>query len=176
MVDQVLLDSYKVLGNPVVIQKTDAMILQDLYLLRYPGVKFWQDDCKYRLKNSRGFPEQVDASGHVRKFFGRTTDHATYRSWLSHQPQANTTYATNLAILKLWEDPSNRSGNKLIIEPLHQVHDALCGQWPIWFREQAQAKVKSYFENELRIANTILTIPYDGGYGPSWGEAKTPFA
>lgn len=175
MVDQVLLDSYKVLGNPVIIPKTDASVLQDLYNIRYPGVKFWQDDCKYKLKHSRGFPEQVDASGHIRKFFGRTTDHATYRSWLSHQPQANTTYATNLATEKLWMDPGNRSGPSLTIQPLHSVHDALCGQWPIWFRDQAQLMVKSYFENPITIAGTTLTIPYDGGYGPSWGEAKTPF-
>jgi uracil-DNA glycosylase family 4 len=176
MVEQVLLDSYKVLGNPIIIQKTDAMVLQDLYNLRYPGVKFWQDDCKYKLKNSRGFPEQLDASGHIRKFFGRTTDHGTFRAFLAHQPQANTTYATNLAILNLWNDRANRTGSRLIIEPLHQVHDSMNGQWPIWFREKAQFMVKSYFNNPLTIAGTTLTIPYDGGYGPSWGEAKTPFA
>ena len=35
--------------------------------------------------------------------------------------------------------------------------------------------VKSYFNNTLTIAGLDLVIPYDGGYGPSWGEAKTPF-
>jgi len=58
----------------------------------------------------------------------------------------------------------------LLIEPLHQVHDALCGQWPKFLREWARPKVRSYFDNELTIAGTKLTIPFDGTFGPSWGD------
>lgn len=174
MKQQVLNDSYKVLGNPVVVQTKDCKILQDLYYRRYPGVKFWQDASQYKLKNARGFPEIEDSSGHVRRFFGRKSDHETFRSLLSHEPQANTTYVTNCAIRNLWNDRSNRNGSRLIIEPLHQVHDALCGQWPVERREWAIARIFSYFDNPIEIAGSKLVIPYDGGFGRSWGEAKQP--
>ena len=86
------------------------------------------------------------------------------------EPQANTTCATNRAIQQLWNDPENRSNGKLIIEPLHQVHDAVIGQFPKEVTDWAVAKIKSYFQNPLTIAGMSITIPFDGGYGASWGE------
>jgi DNA polymerase I-like protein with 3'-5' exonuclease and polymerase domains len=53
---------------------------------------------------------------------------------------------------------------------LHQVHDALVGQWPQSVREWARAKVKTYFNNVLKIAGYDIVIPFDGKYGRSWGE------
>ncbi len=169
---------------------------------RYPGVAQWQNRIKYLFTNSRGYPEMPSASGHTRRFLGRKTDNATHQTAYSQEPQINTTYATNLAIKNLWEDMENRisgvevfefgvtyttvSGHKfnvdrdheikvvggLLIEPLHQVHDALCGQFLDSMREWATGKIKSYFNNELVIAGIPLVIPYDGEYGPSWGELK----
>ena len=59
---------------------------------------------------------------------------------------------------------------RLIIEPLHQVHDALLGQFPKEHTSWAVSKIKSYFDNPIRIAGIELTIPYEGAYGESWGE------
>lgn len=50
----------------------------------------------------------------------------------------------------------------------------MCGQFPIDLTSWATAKISSYFNNELTIGNTTLVIPFEGNYGPSWGEQ--PFA
>lgn len=144
----------------------ECSIIQALYFERYHGVRSYQEYVKHQLKNGRSL---ACASGHVRKFFGRPDDGTTIRTALAHEPQANTTYVTNLAMQRLWQDPENRnSNNGLIIEPIHSVHDALCGQFPLDRAEWACAKIKSYFDNSIRIANENIVIPYEGGYGQSW--------
>ncbi len=94
----------------------------------------------------------------------------TFKEFLADEPQENTTYATNLALHNLWCDPENRRGGKLIVEPLHQVHDALIGQVPKDDTEFASRKIKLWFQNELEIANCKVVIPYEGAFGSSWGQ------
>lgn len=180
--------SYKHSGEPVYVEHAVGSVLQRLYFQRYPGVPLWHRWSESKLVADGTL---TSASGQTRTFFGRrfgTNIKDTVKEFLAHEPQSNTTWSTNLAMLKLWNDPENRRGGKvleaydtwvagftkgigsLIIEPLHQVHDALCGQWPQSYRAWARAKVRSYFDNELTIAGTTLVIPFDGAYGPSWGE------
>jgi len=162
--------------------------LKNAFFTRYWGIKKWHDWVARRLAER---PVLVAASGQVRQFFGRPDEILTKA--VAFEPQANTTYATNKAAHRLWTDPDNRhavsndtrtegalgsmpTGNAqrdgvcLRIEPLHQVHDALCGQFrkrdTIW----ATSKIKSYFNNELLIAGQKIIIPYEGGFGPSWGN------
>ena len=169
---QILLDSYNKIGQLYFVSAHDCQLLQDLYLVsRYPGVVAWQNKIRNWLHNARGTPTMACASGNVRAFFGRRQDHDTYKSALAHEPQANTTYATNLAIWRLWSDPSNRdSSGSLIVQPLHQVHDAICGQFPLDRADWACTKLHEWFNNSLSIAGIDITIPFDGAYGPSWGE------
>jgi DNA polymerase I-like protein with 3'-5' exonuclease and polymerase domains len=144
--------------------------LQQLYFMRYRGVLLWQASVRRQIDTTATLPS---ASGHVRTFFGRPRDDATYRLAYAHEPQQNTTYATNLAMRALWRDPENRtSDNRLIIQPLHSVHDALCGQLPIERAEWAVEKIKHYFNNSIRIGNTSIVIPFEGGAGQSWYHTK----
>jgi len=176
MASNITLQAYKKRGKPLYVSRTQCAIIQELFFSRYPGIKRWHSQVAYTINNTRGYPTLPCASGHIRTFFGRPNNDATVRSALSHEPQANTTYATNLALYKLWADPENRHPNgSPIIEPLHQVHDAVCGQWPIEHRDWAIAKIKSYFDNPLTIAGHTMVIPFDGQYGPSWGELKNEF-
>ena len=62
---------------------------------------------------------------------------------------------------------------RLLIEPLHQVHDAALGQNAQVLQPWASAKIRSWFNNEIEIANTRLVIPFEGAYGPSWGEQNS---
>lgn len=146
--------------------RSEAQDFQRLVFLRYQ-VKRWHDAVSRRLAIK---PVIVAASGHRRVFFGRNTE--ILGKALAHEPQANTTYATNLAAAKLWRDEENRQGNRLRIEPLHQVHDALCGQFPKHDTAWATARIKSYFDNTLTIAGQQIIIPFDGAYGPSWGDTS----
>ncbi len=136
---------------------------------------------RYTQAQLHSRPEITAASGHVRKFWGRSSD--ILGQALAHEPQANTTYATNLAAWRLWTDKDNRktSGHSLglvatntilRIEPLHQVHDALLGQFRIEDTTWAVDRIKSYFANEIVIAGTRLVIPFDGAYGESWGNLE----
>ena len=200
MQSNLLKQSFKKSGKPVYLEHAAGALLQRLYLQRYHGVPVWHRWAESELVN-RG--SLTSASGHTREFFGRkfgTALRDTVKQFLADEPQQNTTWATNLAMLNLWKDPANRvqsflgrvittcdggqhlvpveampqlsrlGPGSLLIEPLHQVHDALCGQWPQFLRDWARKKVKSYFNNTLTIAKTNLVIPFEGAYGPSWGD------
>jgi len=109
----------------------------------------------------------------VRKFFGRPDEILTKA--VAHEPQANTNYATNLAMLRLWKDPENRyldpeGKTRLRVQPLHQVHDAIIGQFRKHETEWAKVKIREWFNNPLQIAGQSIVIPFEGKFGPSWGE------
>ncbi len=167
MSKNILKRSWKDSGKPIYVSPADCEKLQGLYMRgRYQATGMWQRWVKKELESKRTLGS---ASGHIRTFFGREHDNATLTAALSQEPQANTTYATNLAALRLWTDPENWDENgKLIVEPLHQVHDALCGQWPAEKRDWAIAKIRSWFSNELTIAEQKLIIPFEGAYGENW--------
>lgn len=201
----VMIASFKETGVPIYMDHVTASQLQSYYFSRYPGIRLWHNWAEATLV-SQG--KLTSATGHTRVFFGRRFGkdiHDTVKEFLADEPQQNTTWATNLAMLKLWKDPANRVHHfdmktftvhmcdgsshywagpikqvwrivpgSLLIEPLHQVHDALCGQWPSFLRDWARAKVKTYFDNELTIAGIPITIPFEGAFGPSWGECKNP--
>jgi len=140
--------------------------LKNWYLQEmYPGIPRWHNWIANKLRAS---PVLTAASGQVRQFFGRPDDILTKA--VAFEPQANTTYATNLAAWRLWSDKENRLENKLIIEPLHQVHDALLGQFFKTDTTWAVSKIQSYFANALTIAGQQITIPFEGNYGESWGQ------
>lgn len=168
---QVMKDSYKKSGEPIYLEQSEGRAFQDSYKLRYRGVSLYHNWGESVVVSGGNL---TSATGHTRIFFGRRFGQGivdTTKELLADEPQQNTTWATNLAMLNLWNDSENRRANgSLIIEPLHQVHDALLGQWPIEVRDWARKKVKSYFNNQLTIASIPLTIPFEGRYGRSWGE------
>ena len=170
----ILKRSYKELGDAIFVSPTECKKLQSLYQEgRYKGIKLWHKDCETQLITKGRLK---GASGHTRVFLGRRksggkVDHQTLGEFVADEPQENTTYATNLAMYNLSSDSDNRRPNGgYIIEPLHQVHDALNGQYPQRIRDWAHKKIKSYFENPMQIAGMTITIPYEGNCGPSWGE------
>ena len=191
MSDQILKDSYKLLGEPVFVPESTCTELQRLFFTRYPGVMLWHARLKSQLLE-RGY--LISASGHRRTFFGRKREQSgkvnydTFKDMCADEPQNNTTYATNLALYKLWTDPDNRTYPTAIesdrkpdehdhcvlrIQPLHQVHDALIGQFRKEDTEWAIGRIRGYFSNVLRIAGCDVTIPFEGAYGESWGNLKT---
>jgi len=167
----ILKDSFKESGAPIYMEQAVARTLQGAFFSRYPGVLTWHKWAEAKLVADG---KLTSASGQCRLFFGRrfgSDIHDTVKEFLAHEPQSNTTWAIMLAALKLWNDPVNRRDNgSLVIEPLHQVHDSLCGQWPQWARSWAIARMHTYFKNELEIAGRKIIIPFDGRWGPSWGE------
>jgi hypothetical protein len=129
-------------------------------------------------------------------------DHETWKEFLANEPQENTSYANNLTLLNQWTDTDNRIGGVylrepgdtyratrrktvggLIIEPFHTVHDANLGQFPrgpaewcpTYSVEWATKKIRQWADNTLTIANTQVVIPFEGAYGPSWGEQGTKY-
>lgn len=173
MVLNILKDSFKESGIPLYLEQSIAKKLQNAMFSRYPGIQSWHAWAQAKLVADG----QLDAaSGQNRIFFGRrfgANIHDTVKEFLAHRPQANTTHAISLAALNLWNDGENRRGDgSLIIEPLHQIHDALLGQYPSRVRFWAHMKLRSYFQNKLSIAGREIIIPFDGGYGPNWGTCN----
>lgn len=176
--DLILRQSYKLFGQAFIVSKHECQNNKDFYLSRYPGVPLWQRWVRNEIDTHSTLQ---CASGHIRKFFGRYKDNATHREAYAHEPQANTTYATNLSLYRLWTDKQNRKSERevtertrvvsqFIIEPLHHVHDALIGQFHKRDTEWAIARIRTYFDNPLEIAGRTITIPFEGAYGPSWGQ------
>lgn len=160
----------------LVLAPKECQALLDYSFQLYWGIKRWHDYISRRIQARQVL---TAASGQVRQFFGRPDEILTKA--VAFEPQANTTYATNLAMHKLWTDPDNRQSTKhlhdssrettlLKIQPLHSVHDALIGQFAQYDTSWAVGKIASYFNNPLKIAGQDITIPFDGGFGRSWGQ------
>lgn len=153
---------------------TEAGLYQWFYKLRYnPGAR-----SQYVLSELSAKGYLTAACGIRRKFFDirnpRNIEPATLRAALSFEPQANTTWATNAALRKLYYDPENRnSQGHLFVEPLLQIHDALAGQYRKKHREWASKKFRQWFNNPLKIHGIDITIPYEGQWGPNWKFPKT---
>lgn len=169
MSTNILKQGWKKSGEVTYVSPRDCEDLQRLYFARYIGIKQWHAWVQNELTTKKSL---ACASGHTRQFFGRPNDMETFKSALSHEPQANTTYATNMAVHRLWHDDENWNTNGLIIQPLHQVHDAVCGQFPMELADWARGRIKQYFENPLIIAGYEITIPYEGLYGSNWKELE----
>ena len=170
MSNNILRQSWKKSGEPFYLSAKDCESLQVLFFKRYKGVLKWQAWVRQQLENKG---QLASASGHVRTFFGRRTDNAVIKDAYAQEPQANTTYATSLASCNLWYDKENRRQNgSLIIEPLHQVHDELIGQFPLSQAAESVAKLKHYFTNTITIAGEDLIIPFEGEYGTYWGDGS----
>ena len=118
--EQIMSDSYKVAGAPVYISEKDFETLQRFYFVRYSGLYQWHNACKQHVFDGHNL---TSASGHTRVFHGRRrswnaksraieTDHTTWKEYLADEPQENTTYATNLALFKLWNEHENRVQRK----------------------------------------------------------------
>jgi len=156
----------------VVIPAKDAERLQNLYHRRYPGIRLWHEWVDREVK-TKGY--LTSASGHRRLFFGRRNDHTTLKSAYANEAQENTTYVTNRAALNMWHDKENkRSDGSLRSEPLHQVHDALLGQWRKLDTGWAKERVKYWFDFTIEIAGIPIRIPFEGRYGDSWGNLAQP--
>jgi uracil-DNA glycosylase family 4 len=206
----------------LVLAPRECALLKQFFMRRYWGVPRWHNwtaaQLSPRFINGKKTCEPVltAASGQRRVFFGRPDKILTQA--VAYEPQANTSYVTNLAMRNLWCDHNNRVhiagpcmempevldaiqepkdsqgiqrprlsgdlyrniqddavsklrlGTKLRIEPLHQIHDALAGQFKKSDTAWAIARIKSYFANPITIAGQTITIPFDGAYGPSWGN------
>lgn len=151
------------------------------------NIHLWHRWMERKLREK---PELVSPNGHKRRFFGRAAQ--ILGQALAHEPQVNTTYATNKAAFRLWTDPDNKmvlgpelrstlptmqstgaNSNRCVslrIQPLHQVHDALIGQFRIEDTDFAKSKLHEWFNNPIQIAKTTLIIPFSGTYGESWGS------
>jgi len=153
--------------------KRDAEIYQYLYKLRYHPEE--RNSWIRRTLGTQGY--LTTACGIRRKFFNIRNpydiDDEIIRQASAFEPQANTTYCTNRALLNLWSDPENRSSRGwLHCDPLLQIHDALAGQNHSAARQWAHGKLRSYFNTRLLIHGIEITIPVDGGWGTNWLDTK----
>lgn len=165
------------------------------------NMRIWHRACQ-RIIDKPGFPKLVMPSGAQRIFYGRksellgeylstepqnTTTYATNAAarnlWRDPENRIPVRFCsipspaiTQTEIPKQCSPHESNegsfSGTVLRIQPLHQVHDALIFQAKKSDTEWAINKVKSYFNNTIVIAGIPIVIPFDGRYGPSWGDLK----
>jgi len=153
------------------ISKKDAGLLQYFYKLRYK-TDTRNDWIRSQLSKTGSL---TATCGIRRQFFNirsrNAIDDATIREAASFEPQANTTWATNKALERLWYDKANRTSHgTLFIEPLLQIHDALAGQYKSSIRDFARGRFMEWFQNPLVVHGVKINIPADCKYGPNWKE------
>jgi hypothetical protein len=169
--DQILTDSFKLTGKPIYVPPAQCKQMRDgSFLVRYPGILRWHDWTRRELKTAGAL---TASNGFKRLFYGRKDESSTLRAALAHLPQVYTTAATMMALARCWSDPENRQPDgSLYIEPLHTVHDSLIFQFHQDRKEWAKGRIKDWFNNQLVIAGQPLTIPFESGIGPNWGNLK----
>jgi uracil-DNA glycosylase family 4 len=167
MSDQILTDSWKLTGRPVLIPPATCEQMQrTCFFARYWGIPRWHAWMEQEIKRTGCI---IATNGFKRLFFGRKDDYDTVKAALAHLPQVYTTYATMLALSRLWSDPENRQPDgSLKVEPLHTVHDSLLDQFAEAIKEWAAAKHREWFNNPLLIAQETLVIPFEGAMGRDW--------
>jgi DNA polymerase I-like protein with 3'-5' exonuclease and polymerase domains len=159
----------------VVIPKKDAEFYQYLYKLRYKTDS--RNDWVRKVLSETACV--VSSCGVRRQFFGirnrRDIDDATVREASAYNPQCNTTYLCNRALANAYYDKTNRrKSGALYVEPLIQIHDAFAGQCHPRDRTFLSERLRVWFANPIRIANTEITVPYEAATGPNWMETKDP--
>jgi hypothetical protein len=167
MSDQILTDSWKLTGRPVLIPPATCEQMQrTCFFARYWGIPRWHAWLEQEIKRTGCL---IATNGFKRLFFGRKDDYDTVKAALAHLPQVYTTYATMLALSRLWSDPENRQPDgSLKVEPLHTVHDSLVDQFAEQLKDWAAAKHREWFNNPLLIAQETLVIPFEGAMGRDW--------
>lgn len=167
MSDQILTDSWKLTGKPVLIPAAVCeQMQQTCFFARYWGIPRWHSWMEAEVKRAG---QLVASNGFIRRFFGRKDDYDTVKQALAHLPQVYTTAFTMMALAKLWADADNRSlDGGFRCEPLHTVHDSLLTQFAEADKAWAAAKHHDWFNNELMIAQELLVIPFEGAMGRDW--------
>jgi DNA polymerase I-like protein with 3'-5' exonuclease and polymerase domains len=167
MANQILTDSYKLLGKPVHLDgATCERIQKQAFFVRYPGVLNWHAWMKRELKEKGVL---IACNGFQRHFYGRKDDHGTLKEALAHTPQVLTTYGITSTLSKLWNDPENRNPNgSFKVEALLCVHDSLIMQWHKQHTEWAATKIKSWFQQKMTVNGIDFNIPVNGTAGPNW--------
>lgn len=169
-VDKSISTVYKTSEGTVLLTSEQGQQLKQSVFRRYQP-DLWHRALLDRLTCQPYPPTMTYPSGHTRKFFGRKSE--ILGEALASEPQEVTTYATNQAVFKCWTDPENRQykpigGCRLYVEPMHQVHDEFLSQIDneriIWGVD----KIKSWFNNPIKIVGVTVTIPFDGSYGTNW--------
>jgi hypothetical protein len=155
------------------LSKREAAIYQWMYRLRYnPDVRTqWIEG---ELKKHQAL---TAACGIHRRFFdirgSYSIEPGILRSACAFEPQANTTFATNVALRNLYYDPENRnSQGHLFVEPLLQIHDALAGQFKKKHLAWVRQKMPQWFNVPLVIHGVSVTIPYEGKIGKNWKDLE----
>lgn len=173
---------YKQTEGKVHFSPRECELYQNIFFKLYPGVKEYHAYI-FQDVSDKGYIQS--ANGHRRYFLSiRWTkdpygnyiiDPDTHRKALAEEPQGNTTYVTNRILHNLYyQEYNRREDGTFIIEPLHQIHDAINGQVRIVDVESGLAKrVFDIASNViLNIAGYDIKIPIDAKLGPSWGEPQ----
>lgn len=166
---QLLADTiFKRSRGDILITSTQAKQLQTAYESYYTVSK--RTNYIRNQLSKYGYLDTV--SGTRRRFLNIRNSYnveaSVLRAALSFEPQNNTTYATNLALHRLYYWSANRDAvGNLVHQPLLMIHDALAGQSPVDIDDTI---LRRAFDVEMTVHGITFTIPAEGGFGPNWKE------
>jgi DNA polymerase-1 len=135
---------------------------QKWYFGRYPEIKAWQGRFIEEIKRTH---RVSNCFGYVRHYLGRIDD-STFREAISWKPQST----VGLLINKIWRNIWDATrADPTLAEVLLQVHDSLCGQFPVGRREQALQVIRAAGQVVLPYPDPLIIPMGIKTSTESWG-------
>jgi DNA polymerase I-like protein with 3'-5' exonuclease and polymerase domains len=148
----------------ITITAAQAKQAMALWKIKYKYIEKWWRSIENSLNVDRTL-----ISPYGRKFtFYDQWGKELFKSATAIIPQSTSVDYMNGGMLRVYNElvVPNRFGFEL----LHQNHDSIVAQYPIKHRREVHEVVPELLKSEVVINGYTISIPVEGGYGPSWGQ------
>lgn len=135
---------------------------QDDYFEAFPEIRKQQQGT---IKDVQIHGQITTPLGRTRIFFSRPTDDATFREAIAHSPQSSVGDILNLGLYRLW-----KNSQRLKVELLAQVHDAILFQYPEELEDEIIPLVMETITVHLKFKGRPFYIPCDAAVGWNWAK------
>lgn len=141
---------------------------QESYFKAFPGIKNWQLETIARIQSTGVI---INPLGRERRFWGRSSDEATWRAAIAHGPQSMVAEVMNEGLMQV-QDWNIR--NKIGIEILAQEHDAGVFLIPLDGLDEIMLELLQRIVYPVDFGRLgVLSIPADAKVGLNWSEKDT---
>jgi len=142
------------------------------------AMALWKIKYKYIEKWWRSIENDLNVDRTLKTPYGR--EFTFYDQWGKELFKSATAVIPQSTSVDYINGGMLRVYHKLVVprrfdfELLHQNHDSIVAQYPIKHRREVHEIVPELLKSEVVVNGHTISIPVEGGYGPSWGQL-TPY-
>lgn len=155
-------------GDPIGEEVATALIQR--FLDKEPWLDLYMDEVWWRLSRFGGITALDGHALDVKALWStKWGKWSAFRKGLNYPMQKGAARLVNLWMWLVATDPLlKRLGYLLRL----QIHDELVGTCPENVAPEAVQRVKWCLGEACRLAGLLVTVPSEGGFGPTWHDAK----